>query len=345
MRCIKCVLPEHKPDIWLNADGLCNICADFKRNKELQESAGILLESDLIRTLNRYRGRYKYDCLVMCSGGKDSTASLYYAKSRYKLNPLAFTFDHGFETEDAIENIKNAVDILGVEWLFFKSDFMKEMFAEVIKKKSQAVICHLCSMWYMQLTYEIAANFNIPIIIAGWTKGQATVQTVLTKCACDIGAIEYQSMAGATLDFLDNTLKSMPKYRNFPRRMEEVISLAQKRHKTIVLSPHWFLQKGPEEYVETITKELKWKYPRLSYPKKTTNCYLNFISAYLSAHYYGYTHYHVEMSKMIRLGMLTRQEALGALEMGFDRGLLEAILKKLGCRIEDLPIPKEAEQC
>ena len=345
MRCIKCVLPEHKPDIWMNADGVCNICSDFERAKKLKESRALLLESDLVNILDKYRAKYKYDCLVMCSGGKDSTASLYYVKNRYKLNPLAFTFDHGFETEDAIENVKNAVGALGVEWLFFKSDFMKEMFAEVIKKKSHAVICHLCSIWYMQLTYEIAANFNIPIIIAGWTKGQATVQTVLTKCACDIGALEYQSMAGETMDFLDNYLQDIPKYRNFPRRMEEIIIASQKRHRTIVLSPHWFLQKSQEEYVEIITKELKWKYPRLSYPKKSTNCYLNFVSAYLTMNYYGYTHYHVEMSKMIRLGMLTRQEALSMLQMDFDRELLDSILKNLDCRIDDLPAQQGLAQC
>ena len=54
----------------------------------------------------------------MCSGGKDSTSSLYYVKKRYNLNPLAFTFDHGFETEEAMRNIKNAVEILDVDFLY-----------------------------------------------------------------------------------------------------------------------------------------------------------------------------------------------------------------------------------
>jgi tRNA(Ile)-lysidine synthase TilS/MesJ len=62
----------------------------------------------------------------MCSGGKDSTASLYFMKKRYRMNPLAFTFDHGFEIEGAKENVINAVEALGVDYLFFKTDFMKE---------------------------------------------------------------------------------------------------------------------------------------------------------------------------------------------------------------------------
>jgi len=44
---------------------------------------------------------------------------------------------------------------------------------------------------------------------------------------------------------------------------------------------------------------------------------------------YGYTHYHFEMSKLIRLGRLGREEALKALEMDFDTGLADSIIKKL----------------
>jgi len=28
--CKKCVLPESKPDIWLNGEGVCNVCVDYE---------------------------------------------------------------------------------------------------------------------------------------------------------------------------------------------------------------------------------------------------------------------------------------------------------------------------
>ena len=93
--CRKCVMPESKPWIRLNEDGVCDICLQYAREK----AAGAVeknLESDFTNILALHRGRHEYDCLVMCSGGKDSTASLYYMKTRYKTKPLAFTFDHGF---------------------------------------------------------------------------------------------------------------------------------------------------------------------------------------------------------------------------------------------------------
>lgn len=332
MLCKKCVLPESKPDIWLNEAGICNVCLEHEK---LELSVDKTLETDFIKLLNMYKSRGEYDCLVMCSGGKDSTSALYYMKKRYKLNPLAFTFDHGFETEDALENVKNAVEVLGVDFLSFKSDFMQEMFSEIVKTNSKAVICHPCSIWYMDLAFKMAFRFNIPIIIAGWTKGQSTKQPLMSRCGCNIHQPEFYSMAKATNDFLDNYIKNNPKYKNFPRSMEEVLTRAKLRQKCVVLSPHWFLPFNSEVYVETIKKELKWKLPKLSYPANSTNCYLNFISVHKAMKDYGYTHYHVEMSKLIREGLLTREEALKSLEVNFSKELLNSIAEKLDYRFDE----------
>jgi diphthamide synthase (EF-2-diphthine--ammonia ligase) len=326
--CKRCVLPESEPNIRLNENGLCNICEGFDKNSATR-NVEKALETDFIKIINKNKGRGRYDCLVMCSGGKDSTSSLYYMCERYKLNPLAFTFDHGFETEEALENIRNAVELLGVDFLYFKSNYMKEMFSRILKTGSKAVICHPCSIWYMDLAFEIAAKYGIPMIVAGWTKGQSTRQEVMSKCGCNIHAPEFADMSKATIEFLKTELKGMEKYRDFPLSMEEVLKRAQKKHKCIVVSPHWFLPFGEDIYVKTIMKELNWKFPEISYPKKSTNCYLNFISVHNSVKHFGYTHYHVEMSKHIREGLMTRDEAVNNLRIDFDRNFLNKIAQKL----------------
>ncbi|MFC1679390.1 hypothetical protein ACFL2T_04195 [Elusimicrobiota bacterium] len=326
-------MPESEPHVRLDATGVCGPCLAHARDEAVGKDRGAL-ESDFLALVAKHRGKGKYDCLVMCSGGKDSTSSLYYMKRRYRLNPLAFTFDHGFETEDAMENVRNAVKALGTDFLMFRSDYMRDMFSRVLKTGSKAVICHLCSIWYMRLTYDIAARYDIPLIIAGWTKGQSLRQPVMSKCACDISAPEFIEMGKATKRFLQEHVRGDPKYRDFPESMEEVLARAKKRHSATVLSPHWFLPFEREEYVETIRKELGWKYPRLSYPGRSTNCYLNFISAHESMRHFGYTHYHVEMSKLVRDGVMTREEALKDLEMSFDKEFLNSIAKKLDYRFE-----------
>jgi len=330
--CSRCVLPHSPPDITLDEQGVCSVCR-LDETVAAESPRDELLETDFVRLLQKHRGKGKWDCLVMCSGGKDSTAALYYMKKRYHMNPLAFMFDHGFETPEALQNVHNAVEALGVDFLFFRTEVMKDLFRKMVETRSQAVICHPCSIWYMQLTFDLAARFEIPLIIAGWTKGQSARPGVMTKCACNVDAPEYGSMARATRQFLA-TLKDDPRFKDFPTTMEEVVARARKKHKAIVLSPHWFLDGHPDEYVAILQRELKWKYPVVTYPAKSTNCLLNFLSVANSMRYYGYTHYHVEMSKLIRQGLMTRDEALALLEFRLDAAVRDELAAKLGVRLD-----------
>jgi hypothetical protein len=273
----------------------------------------------------------------MCSGGKDSTAALYFMKKRYHLNTLAFMFDHGFETEDAIGNVRRAVEKLEADFLFYKTGFIKDIYKKIIKAKSKAVICHPCSIWYMELAFDIAARHDCPIIIAGWTKGQSNQQEVMSTCGCNIHNAEYANMAQETQRFLNQELGDDLRYKEFPRSMEELLKkIKKKKQQALVLSPHWFLPYRPEEYVRIIQEELGWEYSKDSYPLKSTNCSMNFVSVHNAMRDYGYTHYHVEMSKLVREGVMTREEALRSLEINFSEELISSILAKIDCNYKDI---------
>ncbi len=333
--CNRCVLPQAPPDIVLDATGMCNICANYDA-EQAQATKGErgLLETDFLKILDKYRGKHEYDCLCMLSGGKDSTAALYYIKERYKLKPLVFTFNHGFVPDEHIDSARKTVDKLGVDFIYFQTTFMKDMFRKIVESKSKVVICPVCSLWYMLKTYEIAAMFDVPIIISGWTKGQTSggTRTVLSKCACDQNPDEFKSMSAATRDFMNNHVRTDPKYADFPATMDDVLNTAKKKYKSkaIVLSPHWFVPGGPEEYVPVIKEKLGWDYPVRSYPKKSTNCDLNFLATKLAIKNYGYSVYHIEMSNMVRMGMVSREEALELLSGELDQAILDGIHEKLG---------------
>ena len=347
MYCKHCVLPESKPHIWLNEDEICNICLDFEAQKSRQKDE-ILLETELVKVLDKYRGKGDYDCLLMCSGGKDSTSALHFLKKRYHLNPLAFTFDNGFEDNVAVDNVRNAVNMLGVDWYYFRSDFMKEMFAEMVKDKPGFPACSICSLWYMQITYRTVAQFNIPLILGGWTSGQLSAEVSNSisgkkiKSADTKGALhsEMEILCQEIPSFISKMREKYPKYKDFPLNMEEARGKFKNAKKTILLSPHWFLPVDPDEYTDTIINELKWKPLESSYPENSTNCCLNVLGSYLSLEKFGFTHFHIEMSKLIRSGRLSREEAVELLKL--DRKnvkyavLLRDTLKKLGCDVDIL---------
>lgn len=332
--CSKCVMPESPPNIILDSSGVCSLCVNYEEEKEKQVQQRKLLETDLLNILRKNKGKGKYDCLAMCSGGKDSTASLYYMVKRYQVRTLAFTFDHGFETNEALENIHRAVDKLEVDFMYFKTNYMKKFFSKMQEYQSKAVVCHPCSMWYMDLTFDMAARFDIPLIVAGWTKGQSTSSDsqIMSKCACSAKELEFKNMAEHTKTFIEKIRQDpeTPQYKNFPRTMEEVLTRAKSKSKATVISPHWFLPFEEEVYVEEIKKELGWKQPVLTYPAKSTNCELNFLSVHSSLKNFGYTHYHVEFSKMIRKGLMTREEALKRLDFSqYKEGYIDQLKARL----------------
>ena len=96
-----------------------------------------------------------------------------------------------------------------------------------------------------------------------------------------------------------------------------------------MLSPHWFVPSRPDEYVKLIKEKLDWDYPEKSYPKKSTNCELNFLASKLAVDNFGYSHYHIEMSNLIRMGMITREEALQLLEIDYADEIINPIMEKL----------------
>jgi hypothetical protein len=55
---------------------------------------------------------------------------------------------------------------------------------------------------------------------------------------------------------------------------------------------------------------------------------------YNSIKNFGYAHYHVEASKLIREGVISRDDALEELKLNFDKELLDQVGAELGYKFE-----------
>ena len=127
--CINCVLPETFPGVIFNSDGVCNHCQGFKGTGILNEQKKEYDEK-FISLINVHKGKGAYDCLMCYSGGKDSTYTLDLLKNRYGLSILAVTFDNGFISPVAMENMRRVVENIGADHIIFKVrfDLLKKIF-------------------------------------------------------------------------------------------------------------------------------------------------------------------------------------------------------------------------
>lgn len=108
-RCQKCILPHTYPSISFDDQGVCNFCRRYDRQVPFGEAA-------LMKLLEPYRSKDgSPDCLVGLSGGRDSCYGLHVLKTKYGMNPIAYTFDWGLTTEVSRRNQAKVCGKLGIE--------------------------------------------------------------------------------------------------------------------------------------------------------------------------------------------------------------------------------------
>ena len=119
-KCAKCILPETYPFINFDENGICNFC----NNYEKQKFKG---ENKLLEVLDRYRSSDgKPDCLVGLSGGRDSSYGLHLLKTKYKMNPIAYTYDWGLTTDISRINQSRICGKLGIEHIIRSANISKK---------------------------------------------------------------------------------------------------------------------------------------------------------------------------------------------------------------------------
>lgn len=125
--CSNCVMDNVQDEtIKFDDDGVCEYCHTYQEKIEPSWNHGVGHEKELEQLLNTIResGKGKeYDCLLGFSGGMDSAYLLHMAVTEWKLRPLVFHIDSGFDLDIGKDNINKMVSKLGIELHTEKVDF------------------------------------------------------------------------------------------------------------------------------------------------------------------------------------------------------------------------------
>ena len=116
--CTKCLMPNSRPRIVFDKEGVCNACRHAER-----KSVGIdweLRRKEFVEILNRFRSKDgSWDCVVPWSGGKDSSTIAYKLKYEFGMNPLLVTFSPMMPNEVGNHNRESLIRA-GFDHLFFR---------------------------------------------------------------------------------------------------------------------------------------------------------------------------------------------------------------------------------
>jgi N-acetyl sugar amidotransferase len=107
-------MPDTKPDLYIDSDGLCSACANFRARQDVDWNERA---RELNELLDRYGARddSNYDCLIPVSGGKDSTYQVIRMLELGR-NPLCVTATTDKLSTIGRHNIEN-IKALGVDYV------------------------------------------------------------------------------------------------------------------------------------------------------------------------------------------------------------------------------------
>jgi len=179
-RCKKCLLPEVYPNIFYNEKKICNYClgtqhfgVENDEKIQLMLSYKIKLKEEFENLIEKCKGKSEYDCLLLFSGGKDSTYLLYLLKQNYNLKILAYTVDTGFMNPIAKKNIEKVVKSMNVDHIFYKpgNEFFNRLYRYYLTQPNFETfcdkICGICSEVIHGFALIEASKRKIPFVILG----------------------------------------------------------------------------------------------------------------------------------------------------------------------------------
>lgn len=326
-RCTRCVLPETFPGIQFDDEGVCQYCRRLP-DPDVLAQRRVRLRTKFEDLVDQVRDRPGYQCMMSWSGGKDSTYTLWVLKEQYDLRVLAFTFDNGFISPAALDNMRTVAEILGVDHTIVKPrfDFLRRAFVASTQPgmyspralERASGICNTCMALAKGIGLRLALEKEIPMLAYGWSPGQIPMASAIFHAT--------PQMLKATIDAAMSPLREavgdeIAVY--FPENGH----LGKRQDLPYNVSPLAFLEYEEEAALRRL-RTLGWERPQDTDPN-STNCLLNSFANLVHREQLGYHPYAMELSGLVRNGYLSREEALERLEAPVLPAIVSAVEAKL----------------
>ena len=292
------------PEIIFDNKGFCNHCTEFINETSKKIYQGEITDLQLKKIVQEIKNKgknSKYDCLIGVSGGVDSSY-VAYLTHKLELRTLAVHLDNGWNSEEAVLNIKNLCNKLKIDYSSFVLEWEEFKDLQLSVLKSSIVEVEIpTDIAILGALHKTAAKHNIKYIISG---GNFATEGILPKKW-------FYNPKDLTL--LKSIHKKFGKKRikNFPYfdYKKEIYYKFFKGIKIFYLLNYVSYDK--KSVMKTLKKELDWKYyGGKHYESKFTG----FVQSYYQFEKFNLDYRRATFSTQICTGTMKRDEALVELD-------------------------------
>lgn len=296
--CSRCILCTTIPDIKFDEKGVCNYCKihdKFEEKYPLNENGEKKLK-ELINRIKLKGKNKKYDCVVGISGGTDSTYCLYLVK-KMGLRPLAVHLDNGWDSQIAVDNMKKAVEKLGVDIKTIKVDWEEFRDLQIAFLKASVPDAEIpTDIAIYSILYRVAAEIGVHFVLNGHsfrTEGTAPISWTYMDGKY-LESVYKRFGRNKKLKTFTNLKISHLFYYVFIKRIKE-------------FRPLEYIDYDKVEEGKILHKELGWKYYGGHHYE---SIYTRFVVSHILMEKFNIDKRKVSLSAHIRSGKMTKKEAL-----------------------------------
>ncbi len=310
--CKKCVMPDTRPGITFNEEGVCSACQSYENRKNVDWDARY---KELEKLCDKYRGMNGsgYDCAIAVSGGKDSHYQVHLMKNVLKMNPILFTVEDNFPLTDAgIHNLKNISEAFGCNLISLKPDIktQKKIMRYTFEKYGKPT-------WFVDrliYTYPLtmACKFNTPLLVYGENVGYeyggsdyketySARELINNGVASDISHEELIREAGVTKE--DLVLTNPPSKEEMAKLDPMYVSYF------LPWNSYANYKLAKSKGFHDLTHEWKRTHHVEDFDQIDSRAYL--VHSWMKYPKFGHATATDYAARLVRYGLLTRDEAVG----------------------------------
>lgn len=308
--CNNCVLPDTRPGIEIEPDGMCNAC--HRHREKSYDIDWKQREKDFEKLVDEVKAvKAPFDCVVPVSGGKDSTAQVVKCLE-YGLKVLAITWRTPGRTAIGQKNLDNLIR-LGADHIDYSVNpevERKFTYAALKKTGSTAVPMHL-GLYIIPLRFAVL--FKVPLVMWGESpameyggkKDEHLAQNLDHRFLKSHGILQGTLMEDWISE--DLTERDLEIYR-----MPEEKEFRDAGVKSIFMG--YFFKWSPQESLRVACEHgfsVRAEGPKVGYYN-----YADIDCDFISVHHYfkwlkfGFSRLFDNLSLEIRNGIMTRAEAI-----------------------------------
>jgi len=289
--------------IFFDQNGVCDYCNNYFKNIKPNWHTGNRGQQEIDKMLKKIRSAGKgkeFDCILGISGGIDSSYLTYLAKEKFKLNPLIFHVDGGWNSQQAVNNIEKLVDNLNLELHteVINWEEMKDLQLAYFKSQVPHLDTPQDHAFFASL-YNFAAKNNIKYILNGGNYS--------TECVREPLEWSYHASDLVQLKDIHSRFGSI-KLETFPQADIFTYKIYYRFLKGVrVWRPLNCLPYIKDDAMNMLIEKFGWqKYAHKHYESRFTR----FYEGYWLPSKFGFDKRRAHFSSLILTSQMTRNEAI-----------------------------------